>query len=104
MAQRFFSKCTPVEAGSGEPGSMHYRRWLHGCAVFTAGATLFLIWVGGLVTSHEAGLAVPDWPTTYGHNLFFFPLSKWAHSGSGIFYEHSHRLVASGVGLLTVIL
>ena len=80
------------------------RRGLHWFAVFTAGATLFLIWVGGLVTSHEAGLAVPDWPTTYGHNLFFFPLSKWAHSGSGIFYEHSHRLVASGVGLLTVIL
>jgi cytochrome c oxidase assembly protein subunit 15 len=64
-------------------------------------ATVFLIWVGGLVTSHGAGMAVPDWPTTYGYNMFFFPFSKWV---GGIFYEHSHRLVASGVGLLTVIL
>ena len=75
--------------------------WLHRFAVLTAAATLFLIWVGGLVTSHQAGLAVPDWPTTYGYNMFFFPLSKWV---GGIFYEHSHRLVASAVGLLTVIL
>ena len=76
-------------------------RWLHRFAVFTAAATLFLIWVGGLVTTHGVGLSVPDWPTTYGYNLFFFPVSKWV---GGIFYEHSHRLLASGVGLLTVIL
>jgi len=75
--------------------------WLHRFAVFTAATTLFLIWVGGLVTSHGAGMAVPDWPTTYGYNMFFFPFSQWI---GGIFYEHSHRLVASGVGFLTVIL
>jgi len=75
--------------------------WLHRYAVLIAAATLFLIWVGGLVTSHGVGMAVPDWPTTYGYNMFFFPFSKWV---GGIFYEHSHRLVASGVGLLTVIL
>jgi heme a synthase len=46
-------------------------------------------------------MSVPDWPTTYGYNMFFFPVSKWV---GGIFYEHSHRLTASGVGLLTVIL
>jgi cytochrome c oxidase assembly protein subunit 15 len=46
-------------------------------------------------------MAVPDWPNTYGYNMFFFPFSKWV---GGIFYEHTHRLVASGVGLLTVIL
>jgi len=46
-------------------------------------------------------MAVPDWPTTYGYNMFFFPISKWV---GGIFYEHSHRLVASAVGLLTVVL
>jgi len=74
---------------------------LHRFAVFTAVATFCLIWVGGLVTSHGVGMAVPDWPTTYGYNMFFFPFSKWV---GGIFYEHSHRLVASGVGLLTVIL
>jgi cytochrome c oxidase assembly protein subunit 15 len=46
-------------------------------------------------------MAVPDWPNTYGYNMFFFPISSWV---GGIFYEHTHRLVASGVGLLTTIL
>lgn len=75
--------------------------WLHRFALLTAASTLFLIWLGGLVTSHGAGMAVPDWPTTYGYNMFFFPVSRWV---GGIFYEHSHRLVASGIGFLTVIL
>ena len=70
-------------------------------AAFTALATLGLICLGGLVTSHEAGLAVPDWPTTYGYNMFFFPISRWT---GGVFYEHTHRLWASAVGLLTVAL
>jgi len=46
-------------------------------------------------------MAVPDWPNTYGYNMFLFPISKWM---GGIFYEHSHRLLASLVGLLTTIL
>jgi heme a synthase len=75
--------------------------WLHRFAVLTGVATLFLICVGGLVTSKGVGLAVPDWPTTYGYNMFFFPFSKWV---GGVFYEHSHRLVASAVGFLTTIL
>jgi cytochrome c oxidase assembly protein subunit 15 len=74
---------------------------LHRFAVFTACCTAFLIFVGGLVTSTESGLSVPDWPTTYGWNMFTFPYSKWV---GGIFYEHGHRLVASFVGCLTVIL
>ena len=73
-------------------------------AVFTAVATLFLICVGGLVTSHGAGMAVPDWPTTFGYNMFAFPFSHWLFTGNGVFYEHSHRLVASAVGFLTIIL
>ncbi len=77
--------------------------WLHRFALLTAAATLALIGIGGLVTSHEAGMAVPDWPTSYGYNMFFFPLSQWWHAGN-IFYEHSHRLFASGVGLLTTVL
>jgi len=60
-----------------------------------------LIGIGGLVTSHEAGMSVPDWPTTYGYNMFLFPINKWL---GGIFYEHSHRLLASLVGLMTTIL
>ncbi len=78
-------------------------RWLHRFAVLTAVSTLALIGIGGLVTSHEAGMSVPDWPTSYGYNMFFFPLNKWWHVGN-IFYEHSHRLFASIVGFLTTIL
>ena len=70
-------------------------------ALLTAASTWLLIGVGGLVTSHEAGLAVPDWPTTYGYNLFTFPPSRWV---GGIFYEHVHRLAAATVGLLTLVL
>jgi len=75
--------------------------WLHRFAVVTALATLGLIGLGGLVTSKEAGMAVPDWPTSYGYNMFFFPVSQWT---GGIFYEHTHRLWASLVGLLTAML
>lgn len=67
----------------------------------TALTTLVLVCIGGLVTSHEAGMSVPDWPTSYGYNMFLFPISKWV---GGIFYEHTHRLVASAVGFLTIIL
>jgi cytochrome c oxidase assembly protein subunit 15 len=54
-----------------------------------------------MVTSTDSGLSVPDWPTTYGWNMFTFPLSKMV---GGIRYEHSHRLIASTVGFLTIIL
>ncbi len=75
--------------------------WLHRFSVLTAFCTLFLICVGGIVTSKGVGMAVPDWPNTYGYNMFLFPFSKWV---GGIFYEHTHRLVASGVGLMTTVL
>lgn len=75
--------------------------WLHRYAVLTALVTLGLIGMGGLVTSHEAGMAVPDWPTSYGYNMFALPFKFWK---GGTFYEHTHRLWASGVGLLTTIL
>jgi cytochrome c oxidase assembly protein subunit 15 len=85
------------------PDSSHplYRPALHRFACFCAGSVLFLICIGGLVTSNEAGMSVPDWPTTYHQNMFTFPWNQWV---GGIFYEHSHRLVASGVGVLVVIL
>jgi cytochrome c oxidase assembly protein subunit 15 len=75
--------------------------WLQRYAVFTALVTFVLVCVGGLVTSHGAGLAVPDWPYSCGYNMFFFPISKWI---GGIFFEHTHRLVASLVGFLTTVL
>jgi cytochrome c oxidase assembly protein subunit 15 len=76
-------------------------RPLHWFAVATAVATFLLLGAGGLVTSHEAGMSVPDWPNSYGYNMFAFPISKWT---GGIFYEHTHRLWASVVGLMTTIL
>jgi heme a synthase len=78
-----------------------YNPTLFWFAVLTAFTTFLLIGLGGLVTSHEAGMSVPDWPTTYGYNMFLFPLDKWI---GGIFYEHSHRLLASWLGLMTTAL
>src|SRR6184192_908325 len=54
-----------------------------------------------MVTSKGVGLAVPDWPTTFGYNMFLFPVSKWI---GGVLFEHTHRLIASTVGFLTIIL
>jgi cytochrome c oxidase assembly protein subunit 15 len=76
-------------------------KWLHRFAWFTAIATLLLICSGGMVTSKGVGLAVPDWPTTFGYNMFLFPVSQWI---GGIFFEHTHRLIASTVGFMTIIL
>lgn len=75
--------------------------WLRRLSKITAAFTLILVFAGGLVTSTGSGLAVPDWPNTYGHFMFFFPLNRMV---GGILYEHSHRLLASFVGLLTVVL
>jgi cytochrome c oxidase assembly protein subunit 15 len=73
----------------------------HRLAVSTAGATVVLIVFGGLVTNTGAALAVPDWPNTFGHNMFLFP---WSGMVGGVFYEHSHRLLGALVGLLTIAL
>jgi cytochrome c oxidase assembly protein subunit 15 len=70
-------------------------------AVGTGAATFVLILAGGLVTNTGSALAVPDWPTTFGHNMFLFP---WADMIGGIFFEHSHRLLGAVVGLLTLAL
>ena len=74
---------------------------LHRFSKFVAACTVLLILAGSLVTSHGAGLSVPDWPTSYGWNMFTFPPSMWV---ANIWYEHGHRLVASTVGFLTIIL
>lgn len=75
--------------------------WLSRFAFFTVFSTLSLISLGGVVTSTESGMTVPDWPNSYGYNMFLFPISLWQ---GGIFYEHSHRLLGSFVGLLTIVL
>ncbi|MFO1460056.1 MAG: COX15/CtaA family protein [Verrucomicrobiota bacterium] len=78
------------------------RKALFAYAVFTAVATLGLICMGGLVTSKGVGMAVPDWPTSYGYNMFALPVNQWFHGG--VFHEHTHRLWASTVGVLVVFL
>jgi cytochrome c oxidase assembly protein subunit 15 len=74
---------------------------LHRFSKCLVGCTILLILAGSLVTSHGAGLSVPDWPTSYGWNMFTFPPSMWV---GNILFEHGHRLVASGVGVLTIVL
>jgi cytochrome c oxidase assembly protein subunit 15 len=82
-----------------KPTSETHRRIIFWWAVVTATATLGLIFFGGQVKSHEAGLSVPDWPLTYGENPITFPYSKWV---GGIWFEHSHRLFAMAVALLSL--
>jgi heme a synthase len=76
-----------------------YRPWLHFYGIALATCTFLLLFAGGMVTSTNSGLSVPDWPTTFGRNMFLFPPSMMK---GGIFYEHGHRLFASLVGLLTI--
>lgn len=75
---------------------MTFRPWRHRFGLLTAGATLALIFIGGLVTSTASGLAVPDWPLSYG--MLMPPMV------GGIFYEHGHRMAAASVGFLTLVL
>ena len=75
--------------------------WLQRYNRFLAAVSLLLIAAGGLVTSTGSGLAVPDWPSTYGYFMYSFPLSGMV---GGILYEHGHRLIASTVGLMTIVL
>ncbi|GIW94289.1 MAG: cytochrome oxidase assembly protein [Pirellulaceae bacterium] len=77
-------------------------RWTHRLAVVLAVATLLLIWVGAMVTTYQAGMAVPDWPTTYGYNLFLYPWKSWWHGPFDLFIEHGHRLLGAAVGLLVI--
>jgi cytochrome c oxidase assembly protein subunit 15 len=90
-----------AKEGLGGFSNSTFSPWTHRLAVILACATLPLLFIGGLVTSKGAGLAVPDWPTTFGYNMFLYPWSKMV---GNIFYEHSHRLVGSLVGLLAIAL
>jgi cytochrome c oxidase assembly protein subunit 15 len=83
------------------PTYLPYLTMLHRFAKFLVACTVLLILAGSLVTSHDAGLSVPDWPTSYGWNMFTFPPSMWV---ANILYEHGHRLIASSVGFLTIIM
>src|SRR5436305_7836868 len=84
-----------------QPDHLERDPWLHRLACLTALASFPLIFMGGLVTSHHAGMSVPDWPNSYGYNMFLFPPNQWV---GGILYEHTHRLMATVVGFLSVVL
>jgi heme a synthase len=77
-----------------------YRPATHLFSILLMFSTWCLLFVGAMVTSTNSGLSVPDWPTTFGQNMFLYPLSQMK---GGIFFEHGHRLFASVVGLLALI-
>lgn len=78
--------------------------WTRRVAWLLALVTFPLLWVGGLVTTTKSGMAVPDWPNTYGYNMFLYPWRSWLFGPWDLFIEHGHRLLASFTGLLTIAL
>ena len=87
--------------GSRQPNAGGGRNWTGLFAKVAMAATFLLVVAGGLVTSNEAGLAVVDWPNTFGYNMFLYPLSRMT---GGVYYEHAHRLFGALVGLTTIAL
>ncbi len=77
------------------------RDWFHRFACVAAFTVFLLLVTGGIVTGFEAGLAVPDWPNSFGHNMLLYPLSEMV---GGVFYEHAHRLYGMLVGVTTMAL
>lgn len=77
-------------------------RWLHRLAVLAVLLVWPLIWIGGLVTTYDAGMAVPDWPNTYGYNLFLYPYKTWLFGPFDLFIEHGHRLLGAVVGMVAI--
>ena len=75
--------------------------WVAAFARVAVVATLLLLAVGGLVTSTEAGLAVVDWPNSFGYNMFLYPFSRMT---GPVYYEHAHRLFGALVGFTTLVL
>ncbi len=89
-----FSRTTLSDDPPGQP--------VHRIALLTVCLAWPLIWVGGLVTTSDAGMAVPDWPSTYGYNLFLYPFKSWLFGPFDLFIEHGHRLLAALVGFVAI--
>lgn len=89
---------------NASPATILGSPWPHRLAVLLVCATFPLIWVGGLVTTGDAGMAVPDWPNTFGYNLFLYPWKTWLFGPYDIFVEHGHRLLGAFVGMITICL
>jgi heme A synthase len=99
--------CAALGAGMAALGARLRQRdaappnWTSLFARIDAATILLLILAGGVVTSAEAGLAVVDWPNSFGYNMFLYPLARMT---GGIYYEHSHRLLGTLVGITTIVL
>ena len=96
--------CVIGALAGGRPSASRRGRdinWVAGLAWNTWLAALLLIMAGGLVTGFRAGMAVPDWPNTFGSNMFLYPLAQMT---GGVFYEHTHRLLGTLVGAATLLL
>lgn len=81
-----------------------YSPWPRRVGLLLVAVVFPLIWFGGLVTSSDAGMAVPDWPGTYGYNMFLYPFSSWFFGPWDFFLEHGHRLLGSLAGLVAIAL
>jgi cytochrome c oxidase assembly protein subunit 15 len=92
----------PTKHGKKSNADASDGRWPRRFGLALTAVTFPLIWVGGLVTTYDAGMAVPDWPGTYGYNLFAYPWSTWFFGPWDLFIEHGHRLLGSLAGLLTI--
>lgn len=88
----------PADFDAVPPG-----RWLHRWSILIVCLVWPLIWVGGQVTTYDAGMAVPDWPGTYGYNLFLYPYQTWLFGPFDLFIEHGHRLLGAVVGIVSII-
>ena len=78
--------------------------WPRRVATVLIAATFPMIWIGGLVTTYDAGMAVPDWPTTFGYNPLAYPWTTWFYGPWDLFIEHGHRLLGMVVGLVAIAL
>ena len=93
------SDSEPAVDGEHEPAASPHR-----VGILLTIIVFPLIWLGGLVTSWDAGMAVPDWPGTFGYNMFAYPVTTWFFGPWDLFVEHGHRLLASVAGLVSIAL
>lgn len=87
-----------------EQNSDSISRWPNRWGKLLAGVSFVLIFFGGLVTTTVAGMAVPDWPRTYGYNMFLYPFYDWFFGPWDLFVEHGHRLLGTLAGMLAILL
>lgn len=89
----------PADQNSGTASRIPHR-----IALLLAAVVFPLIWVGGLVTTTDAGMSVPDWPNTYGYNMFSYPLESWLYGPFDLMVEHGHRLLGTLAGIIAIAL